>query len=153
MERTPQRHPLAFQARRPAGAFRPRYIDERTGPTITRLRDTTTALSNISDEADEATGRTRNIYIQDPTPSGRTREYETIGTSRAAQIPDVARGGRGRPSTATTINARITEETAGVDSYKKGGMVKKTGLAYLHKGEMVVPKKDVNKVKKAMKGK
>lgn len=27
------------------------------------------------------------------------------------------------------------------DSYKKGGKVKKTGLALLHKGEMVIPKK------------
>ncbi len=28
-----------------------------------------------------------------------------------------------------------------IDSYKTGGTVKKTGLAYLHKGETVVPKK------------
>lgn len=35
-------------------------------------------------------------------------------------------------------------------SMKKGGMVKKTGIHYLHKGEMVVPVKDVKKVKKAL---
>jgi len=142
---------------------------QHTGQTIRGFSRHTTALTN--NVADEATGRTRNIYIRDRTPTGRTIKYQTTGTSKAAQIPDVARGGAGRPSTATTRHARITEETSvrpstattrpariteetsGVDSYKKGGMVKKTGLAYLHKGEMVVPKKDVNKVKKAMKGK
>lgn len=36
-------------------------------------------------------------------------------------------------------------------SYKKGGMVKKTGDAILHKGEVVVPTHRVETVKKAMK--
>lgn len=36
-------------------------------------------------------------------------------------------------------------------SMAKGGMVKKTGLHKLHKGEMVIPVKDVPKVKKALK--
>ena len=36
-------------------------------------------------------------------------------------------------------------------SMAKGGMVKKTGLHKLHKGEMVIPVKDVAKVKKALK--
>tara|TARA_R100000655_G_scaffold90950_1_gene131633 strand:- start:1011 stop:1376 length:366 start_codon:yes stop_codon:yes gene_type:complete len=35
--------------------------------------------------------------------------------------------------------------------YKKGGIVPKTGTAIVHKGEMVVPVKDVAKTKKAMK--
>ena len=35
-------------------------------------------------------------------------------------------------------------------SMKKGGMVRKTGIHYLHKGEMVVPVKNVAKVKKAL---
>jgi hypothetical protein len=38
-----------------------------------------------------------------------------------------------------------------VPSYKKGGIVKKTGLANLHKGERVVPKKDVKRTEKTMK--
>jgi hypothetical protein len=33
---------------------------------------------------------------------------------------------------------------------KKGGMVNKTGLYKLHKGELVVPSKNVSKVKKAL---
>ncbi len=37
-----------------------------------------------------------------------------------------------------------------VPSYKKGGMVRKTGLARLHKGERVVPKAKVGKVNKMM---
>jgi hypothetical protein len=35
--------------------------------------------------------------------------------------------------------------------YKKGGMVKKTGVALVHKGEKVIPKKDVKRTSKAMK--
>ena len=36
-------------------------------------------------------------------------------------------------------------------SYKKGGRVKRTGLAKLHRGELVVPRKKVKRVKRAMK--
>lgn len=38
-----------------------------------------------------------------------------------------------------SIAARIFGKTA-IPSYKKGGKVKKTGLALVHKGEKVVPK-------------
>jgi hypothetical protein len=37
--------------------------------------------------------------------------------------------------------------------YKNGGMVKKTGPALLHKGEIVVPKKYVKDVSKTLKNK
>ena len=37
-----------------------------------------------------------------------------------------------------------------ISSFKKGGMVKKTGIARVHAGEMVVPKNRVKAVKKAM---
>jgi len=47
------------------------------------------------------------------------------------------------------IQSRVSP--GGVRMFKKGGMVKKTGIAKIHKGEMVVPKKKVKKVKKAMK--
>ena len=42
----------------------------------------------------------------------------------------------------TGIQRDITKRTpkAQLKSYKKGGKVKKTGPAYLHKGEMVIPK-------------
>lgn len=36
-------------------------------------------------------------------------------------------------------------------SYKKGGRVKRTGLARLHKDEYVVPKRKVKRMKRAMK--
>ncbi len=38
-----------------------------------------------------------------------------------------------------------------VPSYKKGGRVKRTGLALLHKGEHVIPKNKVKKVSAALK--
>lgn len=34
--------------------------------------------------------------------------------------------------------------------YKKGGMVRKTGPAIVHKGEMVIPKKQVPVLRKSM---
>lgn len=44
------------------------------------------------------------------------------------------------------------DKSASVPSYKKGGKVKATGLALLHKGERVVPKDQVKKVDRAMTG-
>ena len=38
-----------------------------------------------------------------------------------------------------------------VPSFKRGGNVRETGLAYLHKGEYVVPKNKVNLIKKDLK--
>ncbi len=40
----------------------------------------------------------------------------------------------------------------GIQSYKKGGKVKKTGLALVHKGELVLTKKQQNKQQKKLKG-
>jgi hypothetical protein len=40
--------------------------------------------------------------------------------------------------------------TGGYYGFKDGGMVPKTGRAKVHKGELVVPKKDVKKTKAAM---
>jgi hypothetical protein len=39
----------------------------------------------------------------------------------------------------------------GMDTYKKGGKVKKTGLALVHKGERVLTKKQQAKLKKRLK--
>ena len=39
----------------------------------------------------------------------------------------------------------------GMSPFKKGGMVKKTGIAKLHAGEMVIPKAMVHKVPKSLK--
>jgi hypothetical protein len=42
------------------------------------------------------------------------------------------------------------KQPAKVPSYKKGGKVKKTGLALLHKGEKVITKKNVKRTEKAV---
>jgi hypothetical protein len=55
-------------------------------------------------------------------------------------------------SDSTSSKSVKSESSSGsVPSMAKGGMVKKTGLHKLHKGEMVIPVKDVAKVKKALK--
>lgn len=40
---------------------------------------------------------------------------------------------------------------ANIPSYKKGGKVRRTGLARVHKGERVIPKSKVKRVEKLMK--
>lgn len=40
-----------------------------------------------------------------------------------------------------------------VGMYKKGGVVRKTGLALVHKGELIIPTSKVKSVKKLMKKK
>lgn len=47
--------------------------------------------------------------------------------------------------------AAIGGTLGGMLPFKKGGMVKKTGVAKLHAGEMVVPKHLVKKVSKSLK--
>lgn len=37
-----------------------------------------------------------------------------------------------------------------IPEYKKGGMVRKTGMALVHKGELIIPSKKVAMVKKAI---
>jgi hypothetical protein len=53
------------------------------------------------------------------------------------------------PSKADPVAGPATP-TGKIPSYKKGGRVKATGLAKLHKGERVVPKNKVKSVEKAM---
>lgn len=48
--------------------------------------------------------------------------------------------------------AGLDTSGGGVDSYKKGGKVKKTGLAKLHKGERVLNKKQTKKYDMGKKG-
>lgn len=66
---------------------------------------------------------------------------------------------KSQPKGSGSLDAASKSNPSGkVKGYKKGGKVKKTGLAKLHKGEVVVPKKTVKgksfkQVKKAVKGK
>ena len=65
--------------------------------------------------------------------------------SKEALQQELVRRMRSRPAPQPEPGLRILGEM------KSGGMVKKTGLHKLHKGEMVIPVKDVAKVKKALK--
>ena len=53
-------------------------------------------------------------------------------------------GGSGGGSSSDEMGA----ETSGVPSYKKGGKVRKTGLARLHKGERVLNKRQAKRYSK-----
>ena len=74
-----------------------------------------------------------------------------IGQGLVSAAKDIAGGGAvggaiGRMARNNPITelGRIMKKPLHPPSYKKGGKVKNTGLAMLHKGEMVVPK---NKIK------
>ena len=45
----------------------------------------------------------------------------------------------------------VTEKAKKITGYEKGGLVKKTGLAKLHKNEIVLSVKQVNSLKKLLK--
>ena len=65
--------------------------------------------------------------------------------SKEALQKELERLMRRRPAPQPEPGLRILGEL------KSGGMIKKTGVYKLHKGEMVVPVKNVEKVKKAIK--
>lgn len=64
---------------------------------------------------------------------------KTAGRSLSSSGQSMTRGAGGEAS------SRI-----GAVSYKKGGRVKRTGLARLHKGELVIPRGKVARAKSAM---
>jgi hypothetical protein len=72
----------------------------------------------------------------DNTSSGKP--YDGSGRALSNQLKDQSK------TSAEGVKGAIPQ-------YKKGGMVKKTGVALVHKGEKVIPKKDVKRTSKAMK--
>jgi hypothetical protein len=55
-----------------------------------------------------------------------------------------------RSGTSAIEAVRQQEAAHAVPSYKRGGMVRKTGLARVHRGEIVVPRHRVKRAKRAM---
>jgi hypothetical protein len=78
--------------------------------------------------------------------SGRTQDY--TGKRKHADQPDKFKGPGGSTAAKNTAADEMGAETSGVPSYKKGGKVRKTGLARLHKGERVLTKKQAKHYKK-----
>ena len=89
-------------------------------------------------------GAVKNYMKKNPSASTVKLGSQTGRTYNASKV---AAGDKG---TMARMRAGIKADSK-LKGYKKGGMVKKTGKAKVHKGEMVVPKKKVKKVKKAMK--
>ena len=56
-------------------------------------------------------------------------------------------------SGATANQVKMAGTVPLVGMYKKGGTVKKTGIALVHKGELIIPASKVKSVKKLMKKK
>lgn len=62
-------------------------------------------------------------------------------TDKILRLGRKALGGLGKNKAVKGItNALGDVAVRKIESYKKGGKVKRTGLAYLHKGEVVIPK-------------
>lgn len=100
--------------------------------------------TSTNQQFDTATGRymVQNPMYRPMRPPPiemmRQREVEMV----EASLPDVPTHTPEVPS----ATEEATEEEA-VPSYKKGGLVRRTGLALVHKGELIIPKKDVPKLK------
>jgi hypothetical protein len=75
----------------------------------------------------------------------RWKSSKSAGATRSAG-GGLAAAGQRMMSSAADDAARNIHPV----SYKKGGRVKRTGLARLHKGEYVVPRGKVKRVKNAM---
>jgi hypothetical protein len=77
-----------------------------------------------------------NLYQQ------ATSGFQNIGR----QIRKNVQAGQASPKSTQanfSINPLKGTGKVFVGSFKKGGKIKKTGMAHVHKGEMVVPKKSV----------
>lgn len=77
--------------------------------------------------------------------SSRWKDSSAASATRTAGS-GLADAGRKMLSDSASDSAR----SIGAVSYKKGGRVKRTGLARLHRGEYVVPRGKVKRMKKAM---
>ena len=78
------------------------------------------------------------------TPASRRSSLENVSKIGAQDLGE----GRAFPLTrAMDVSAALRDELEkkGLKGFKKGGKVKKTGPAMLHKGERVVPAKTVKK--------
>ena len=56
-------------------------------------------------------------------------------------------------STLESVREQAAANVSRGDSYKRGGRVKRTGLAKVHRGERVIPKSKVKRVEKMMRSK
>ena len=77
----------------------------------------------------------RKILVKQLTPTSPLN-------SRALLAPGVPQG--------VEDNRKELKRKTGLNSYKKGGVVRKTGLARVHKGELVIPKPRVAMVRRAI---
>lgn len=73
--------------------------------------------------------------------------------SAIGNVAGGAIGGRFGGAQGASAGSQIGGILGGFLPFKNGGMVGHTGPAYLHKGEMVVPKKYVKDVPKSLKKK
>ena len=101
-----------------------------------------------------------DAYSSDDGPYNN-RDSDNSG-SRGSKTKDaLERGGSAIAKTGSAMIENAREQAASnmnrqtpvnLPSYRRGGKVRKTGVARVHKGEYVVPRSKVKKVKRAMKG-
>ncbi len=89
-----------------------------------------------------------------PDPDGPdATDSNSSSSSRKSKTKDSLRGaGSALSSYASQESDRASDIAQSIRpvSYKRGGTVKRTGLARVHKGELVIPRGKVKRAKKAM---
>lgn len=101
--------------------------------------------------ADEDNSRSLGQLVADTraqsAASKKSRSSSGVRGALKAAGRSLMQSGQSAISQSRDEAAQRASETP---SYRKGGMVKKTGLARLHRGEYVVPRNKVKRMKKAM---
>jgi len=100
---------------------------------------------------DNRDGKTRNTTtgreVGSSDSSGRWKDSKAAGALRGAGA-GLSAGSSALRSQAEEDDSRIGPVTYG---YKRGGKVRKTGAALVHKGERVIPRGKVKRVERLMK--
>lgn len=85
-----------------------------------------------------------------PDTSWHDAQVKKANDSFAKSAQDKQPAGKTPVATGNNASSGTSAPSGQVPSYKKGGMIKKTGLAKLHAGEKVIRKQDVKKTVKAV---
>lgn len=100
-------------------------------------------MADFSSSTDTSEGQSHDYSIDSPAPdSGKSDDLR--GSLKGA---GKSMSQQGSKQISQALDS-LLQQNRGVQSFKKGGRVKKTGIIHAHKGEEVVKTEDAKKVRK-----
>ena len=96
-----------------------------------------------------------NRDYADSQPAAQTTRWADTNTASGLRAggESLAKSGQAMMASARADAAANANRPSSIPGYRKGGTVRKTGLAKVHRGELVIPKNKARKVKKLLKRK